>query len=791
MPTPIRTFPKLALPVAVSAALVVGTPARAQTLEEVVVTATKREESVMDVPLAITALSGDFIMGTNLNDVKDLISYTPGVSGNSQDSYIDAVSVRGVRTQDFGVGGDPSSGFFKNDLYEGRNGAVVTSLYDIERAEILRGPQNFLFGRNAIGGAFSVYTRKAEIGSDGGYLDLDVGERSHVVAEGAINASHTDNLATRVSGYYSQEDGFARNLYTNRDEIEHEKWAVRVSTRYESERLTVDAIVEYEERQQSGSMYRAIDRGDIWDTFDEYITSNTSLRGSDEELDSDISFGDSDDADILTLGLLINYDLGFATLTSNTGYKDHDYFYKEDYDGTPLVINNFQFDQKGEYFQQEFRLTSNGDGPLGWYAGASYYDEDLEAEFRNIGSEDLMCQYYLNSYYDAYYQEYYGYSYNPGFAGCAEVPYYYDFYPSSDGTLTETGLINGKYTGYAAYVNLSYDLTERLNVEVGARYTKDEKEFSTLVPEPESYLGPYFIYGFATAEYISDKKSWDDVSGRFVATYQLTDDMMVFGSYTQGFKSGGFGSFWIEDANGNVPAYETGITQADGYLPGTFEPETVDSIEIGLKTSFLSGAGNLDLTYFNYQYEDMQVINYVLIEETGAFAGRVLNVGETDGQGVEAAITVALNENWTAYVAGGYLDTEATGIQNICGLEDPNGCEGRPLFWAPEFTAAAKIDAYFPIGGGAITGSFEMFYESERGGGWEDNPEGYIDAYTIANLRVGYESDNNWYIRAYAENLFDEFTWDGYNANGGILPSHFFGPQRPLTLGVMVGMSWD
>lgn len=290
MPSPTHGFPKLALPLAVSTALVMSGPIASQTLEEVVVTATKREESVMDVPLAITALSGDFIASTNLNDVKDLISYTPGVSGNSQDSYIDAVSVRGVRTQDFGVGGDPSSGFFKNDLYEGRNGAVVTSLYDIERAEILRGPQNFLFGRNAIGGAFSVYTRKPEIGSNNGYIDLDVGQRSHFVTEGAINTSHSDNLATRVSGYYSQEDGFARNVYSGRDEIEHEKWAVRVSTRYESERLSVDAIIEYEERQQSGSMYRAIDRGDIWDTFDEYVTSDTALQGNDEELDSDISY---------------------------------------------------------------------------------------------------------------------------------------------------------------------------------------------------------------------------------------------------------------------------------------------------------------------------------------------------------------------------------------------------------------------------------------------------------------------------------------------------------------------
>ena len=774
-----RAFKQLTLPVAVSAALV-ATPSFAQTLEEVVVTATKRSESVQDVPLAITALSGNFLMETNLNDVKDLIAYTPGVTGNSQDSYIDAVSVRGVRTQDFGVGGDPSSAFFKNDLYEGRNGAVVTSLYDIDRAEILRGPQGFLFGRNAIAGAFSVYTKKAELDSQSGYINLDVGERNHYVGEGAINIPLGDNFATRIAGYYSTEDGFAKNVYSGQDVIDHEKWALRWSTKFETDKLSVNTVVEYEERRQSGSMYRAIDKGDIWDTFDYYVVDDLTMAGSNQEIDSDLSQGDQDDADILTLGLFIEYDLGFATLTSNTGFKDHDYFYKEDYDGTPLSISNFQFDQSGEYFQQEFRLTSNSDGPLSWYTGVSYYEEDLNAEFRNIGSENLMCQYYLN-----YYADYYGYEF---YSGCSD--YYYDFYPAEGGQLVERGLIKGKYNGWAAYFDVAYDLTDTLNLELGIRYTEDTKKFSTYVPEPESYLGPYFTYGFATADYVSDEQSWDDVTGRAMLTWTPDDDTMFFASYTQGFKSGGFGSFWIEDANGNVPAYETGITQADGYKPGTFDPETMDSYELGMKGSYLDGKGNFDITLFMYSYEDMQVINYVLVEETGAFAGRVMNVGTTDGYGVEASTTVALTDNITLYLAGGYLDTEAKGIQDLCGLEDPNGCEGRPLYWAPEVTLAGRLDGRFPMGNGDITSALEFSYESKRGGGWEDNPEGYIDPYTIANLRIGYESNDDWYVTAYAENLFDEFTWDGYNANGGLLPSHFFGPQRPLTLGVMVGMNW-
>ncbi|MCB1694069.1 MAG: TonB-dependent receptor, partial [Pseudomonadales bacterium] len=341
--------------------------ADSNTIEEIVVTATKRAESIQDVPLAITALSGEFTKQVNLNDVKDLVSFTPGVSGNSQDSFIDAISIRGVRTQDFGVGGDPSAAFFKNDLYEGRNGAVVTSLYDMERSEILRGPQGFLFGRNSIGGAFSVYTHKAELDDRvSGYLDLDGGERGHIVGEGAVNIPVSDEFAMRLAGYVSQEDGFVHNFYNGKDLIEHDKKAVRLSTVYQNDNLTVHATAETEHRKQSGSVYRAIQEGDIWDTFVAAIGPVT-IQGGPQDVDLDQSGGDADDSTINTFGLHVDYDFGFATRTSHTGYKDHDYYYSEDYDGTPLSLSNYQQDQEGDYFQQELRLTSDTDSALSWY----------------------------------------------------------------------------------------------------------------------------------------------------------------------------------------------------------------------------------------------------------------------------------------------------------------------------------------------------------------------------------------------------------------------------------------
>jgi iron complex outermembrane receptor protein len=761
----------------ITAGLVSQAQAENRVLEEVVVTATKRAESVQDVPLAITSLSGDFARSANLNDVKDLVSYTPGVTGNSQDSFIDAISVRGIRTQDFGVGGDPSAAFFKNDLYEGRNGSAVTSLFDMERAEILRGPQGFLFGRNSIGGAFSVYTAKAKISEEvDGYLDLDIAENNHLAFEGAVNIPVSDNFALRVAGYHSEEDGFVENYFGGDNLIAHDKSALRLSGTWMGENLTVRGMAEYEDREQSGSVYRAIETGAIWDTL-EAAVGDITLRGPQPGVDVDRSAGDRDDAKILSLGLQVEYDFGFAILTSNTGYKDHEYFYTEDYDGTPLNINNYGQDQEGDYAQQEFRLASNGDGPLSWYAGASYYKESIDTLFKFSGSEDLFCQYY-------------GAYYNSGmtFTGCADLYAYYGsaFTPSADGNLLETGRIKGDYSGWGTYVDLNYDITEQWSVGVGVRYSKDTKDFAINVPTPDSDLGAYWAYTFATDGFISDSKSWSDTQTRAIVTYHPNDDTMIYGSYTEGFKSGGFGSFALEDAAGvPVGGGTTGVTQAGGFKPNAFQPETVDSWEIGYKGSLFNGRSELNISAFAYDYQDLQV----LVFDGGAAA--VENVGQVDGWGFEGTLRTILNDNFDLYLAVSKLDTEASQLQSICGADDVNACEGSSLFWAPEYTGAVVLNGEYPLeGGGAITTSAQAYWESERGGGFEGLQETKIGSYADVTLRVGYQSDNGWNVGLYAENVANAETYDGQNNNGGILPSHFFGPKRPRILGLQYSLNF-
>ena len=473
----------------------------------------------------------------------------------------------------------------------------------------------------------------------------------------------------------------------------------------------------------------------------------------------------------MTFGLHIDYEFEFATLTSNTGFKDHDYFYSEDYDGTPLNINNYTQDQEGDYFQQEFRLSSNNEGMFSWYAGASYYKEEIDTLFIFKGAEDSFCQYY-------------GYAYNSGmtFTGCADLYAYYgsSFSPSADGSLTETGRIVGENRGWAAYVDVNLDLSEQFSVGLGFRHSDDEKDFSINVPTPASDLGPYWAYTFSTDGFINDKKSWADTQSRIIANYHPNADHMIFGSYTEGFKSGGFGSFALIDAAGvGVGGGLTDATQAAGFRPNVFDPENVESWEIGYKGTLFNGRSELNISAFSYEYEDLQVVVF----DGGASA--VENVGNVESWGLEGTFRTILNENFDLYLAASYLDTEATNLQDICGLDNANACEGSSLFWAPDVTLAVVVNGDFPLASGAsITTSLEVFYESERGGGFEGLRSTKIAAFTDVTLRIGYRSIDNWSANFYIENLSNEETFDGLNNNGGILPSHFFGPKRPRAMGI-------
>ena len=797
-----REFRKTAIARSVSAAIVasVAAPAVAQEIEEVIVTATKREESIQDVPLAITAFTGDFVRQVNLDDVKDLVTFAPGVAGNSTDAFIDGISIRGVRTQDFGVGGDPSAAFFKNNLYEGRNGSVVTSLYDLERAEVLRGPQGFLFGRNAVGGAFSVHTKRPNLdGNRDGYVEVNAGERGRFDVEGAFTAGATDNFAMRLALYHSQEDGHVRNAFNNEDFLGHDKTAARLSGLWAGDRWEVFATAEYEDFDRDGSQYRSAlnsPRLEIWES----ILGPVNMPSDERDINSDQFFGSEDDGDQLNLGVHVEYDFDNMALSWSTGYKDHDYLYVEDYDGTPRNVGVYSQDQTGDYFQTELRLTSTGDGPLSWYAGVSLYEQTIDVKFTSILEEEAVCAYYGNYYgvdncsdYFDYWQAYYDTLLGPGVITVGP------FSPSSDGQMTEETFVNGKFDGWAAYVDLTYAINDQWDVSLGLRHTYDKKRFTTRTPPPESLLQAYFLPGYMTTG-LADSNDWSQTTPRVIVRYMPNDSTTLFASYTEGYKSGGFGTFSIVDADGDAPEFQwfgdgpdDPLTPADGFVPAQFRPEDVQSYEVGYKGLLVDGTVSVDVTAFIYDYTDLQV-NFF---DQGAKVG---NAGQVDGMGIEGSVQWAINENWDLNVTAGWLDTEGVGLQQVCdGAPDSDGlldgdvdaCEGAPLHWAPEASGSFVLNGDFPLGNGSLIGNIEMFWEGKRGGGFEQIPESEVDSFQEWTLRVGYASDENWTLTAYVENLTDELNYAGAQNGSGITPTWLVGPNKPRTAGMRFSYYFD
>jgi iron complex outermembrane receptor protein len=749
-------------------------------------------------------MSGEAIRNVNLNDIKDLIAFTPGITGNSKDSFLDFVSVRGIRTIDFGNGGDPSVSLYKNGLYQGRTGSAVSSLYDIERAEVLRGPQGFLFGRNSVSGAMNIITAKPNVKETEGYAELDAGERGVLVFEGAVNFPLSDTFAIRLAGYHSEEDGFVPNLAGGPDLIAHDKQAFRLSGRYQTDKLTADLMLEFEDRDQTGTVYRQTGEGDAFLFHQTNINGGVPIEVSPDgrTVNNDNSLEPIDETEILSIGLQIDYDMEWATFTSLTGFKDHDYAYIEDYDGSPLILFNYGQDQTGDYLEQEFRLTSNSDGPLSWYAGASYYQEDIDTVFLGQMAEDAYCVgywYYSDptSCQDVF--DYYN-SLDPGRSTryCDTYLNYYfgscTWTPSSDGLMNDRNRIIGKYSGYSAYVDLSYEFSDAFDVSFGVRYSFDEKEFSQeVLDDPGNTLITYRVQtGFSTPNgALTDKQDWDEVTWRVVANWHPSNDALLFGSVTTGYKPGGFGSFNIEgptcvDVEWGLCAGIPGVDR-----PGDFGPETVISYEVGYKGTIMDGRTQIAATAFFYDYEDLQAIF------TEGLKVIVDNVGQVDGTGVELEVNTALTDNVNLRFGMSWFDSEATNVQVFCGTGEEltgsaDACEGNSIPWAPEWTAFAVLNTSFPTANGEIFGNVAWSWEDDYRGDWPDPGIIFqrIKALNQTDIVVGYRTDN-WRISAYVENVFDGIWYDGNYSDDpaftNIYSQHTFGPSRPRTAGVRFG----
>jgi iron complex outermembrane receptor protein len=736
-------------------------------LEEVVITAQKRQQSLQDVPLSVSAFTGDMLKEGRMADIRGIVDFTPGFSGKTEDGFTDALSMRGIATNDFGIGGDPSVAMFVDGIWSGRTGGVMTAMYDAERVEVVKGPQGTLFGRNSIAGAVSVITAKPE-SEFGASAELTLGDDALVEADAMINIPLNEQWALRVAGYTFENDGFLENLQGGDDLGFHQVSAGRVSLRRSSDAFDATLIAAYEDREQDPSVY--------W----------VPAAGlDDEEVDIDLGDDGIDESDVFEARALLDWTLaGDYTLSSLTGYKKFGFHYLEDYDGGPERVNDYRQVNDVEYWSQEIRLNSPSDGKITWFAGASVYEETIDGLFDFIYDEDALCR--AISISDA-----------PDFdgpaAGCDDPnfeTYWEDDIDPAD-ILTgksERTLVDVESRGWAVYGDLTWAINDRVELTAGARYTYDEKEIESRVFDSGGALGNNFNFEFFTNGFVRNSSDWDDFTPRLAISFDATDDVTLYGSASKGYKSGGFATFGYDlqgqDINddGSAPA---------GTRPLEFDPEEVDSYEIGMKSRLAGNTLQVNASLFFYEYTDLQLVYF----DQGS--SQVANVGEAQGQGLEVDLRWVPDAHWDATVGLSLLDTEITDATDIIAIGACGDCDGKSLPFAPEVSASTILSYRTPIASGEGFFTTEYIYRTKMYGGPDNIADAAVDAWDEFNFRLGYRSASTWYVTLWIENAFDEVYfergWENADENnqfGYGLFNELVWPARPRTVGVTFGMEW-
>lgn len=716
---------KTKISLAVAAASIVSCGAVAEErkqLEEVIVSAQKREQSTQKVPASISAYSGNYLRTAQLENAKELALLTPGVSGNSPDSYLDAINIRGISSNAFGVAAEPAVGLYSNGIYLGRAGGAVTSYFDIERVEILKGPQGTLLGRNASAGAISVHTNKANFDGVKGRLDTAVGNDGYLMATGVLNVPLTENLATRVALYHREVDGYFENLETNQPIGDEDVTAGRVSFAYATERVSADLVLEYEDRLNPPVVDRQIDDS-ISDHQLRSEKSNGILRDQGEVwgVSLNVEFALSDD----------------YSLTSITGVRGHNYFYGEDYEASELDGYTYIIDQEQEYFSQELRLNYNGAGPVSWFVGASVYKENVSARIDQTYDEDEMCAGTALYYGDA------------SIVDCGSLYVYFGYadYGPGIGQRNDSAYADGEYEGWGIYGDATWSPTEKLELTVGARYTEDNRDFGLrLGGEERNYFG--YSWPYYSSRPIEDSDEWTNTSWRAALSYQFNEDIMLYATVSTGYKAGGFETFGY-----NMPSdYDQSLIDAStiGAELASFDEEEVINYEVGIKSGWWDNRLRVNGSLYYYEFDDMQAA-YL---QGASFTTR--NVGQVDGQGIELEFRALPTDNLELYWGVSSSDADLSDPDDeFC---DASGCQrGGRLPGDLEFSSAFIGTYSIPLEAGEVYVTLENYYQSETTayGDWSDTL--IRGSYKETNLRIGYKSNDNWAFSFWGTNLTDEW----------------------------------
>ncbi len=777
---------------------------------EVIVVTQKRVQTLKEVPVSVSAFGEDFLNDFNVTNAVDLAKYTPGLNGGSEnDSYIDTIGIRGIVTSDYGIGGDASIGLYLDGVYQGRSGGSLSSFFDMSRVEVAKGPQGTLFGRNAASGAISMYTNEAVDATEGS-AEFGIGSDSMYEFTGVYNTTLSDDAFIRFAAYHQSADNFVENTEggTLRDK---DVTALRVNFTYEGwTDSQLKLSLNYEDREQDGGVYRS-----VWQ------------EGDKRTISSDLGDEGHDIAEVFAATMDFTHDFGAVTFLSQTAIKNNTWNYLEDYDGTAMPLGNYSQNDDNEYISQEFRITSNTDSDVFWFIGVSAYQEKVNSYFYNGYDDDAFCAQLPNleewdqsmashtSQPENYYADchefmvdgWYELDFVDDAAEIAELVADEEIPAPGEGVNGVKEEINARGTnsGYGIYGDITWSMTERTDLTLGGRFSYDNKEFALNLPEPDGWLGHYWLVGAHTGgQWIEQEQDWSEFTPRIALNHKLTNDINVYANYSRGYKAGGFNTFafninfqdwtgydadeeWFDyEPDGTIDEIDKEFWASElygGELPegstlASYEPEIVDSYEIGMKGEFLDNALKINVGAYYYDYQDFQGL---FAQNGGAL---IKNIGQAEGQGVEFDITYLPTDNLRLFLASAFQNSEVVDGEDL----DGSSLAGKKLA-APEVTISF-VGSYYWYLDSDIDLALQVSYswQSETFG---DEFMGGNDIYAQQSyglLGTQFSATGEyWAVSAYINNLTDEEYFDSGLDDTGI---NHFGIGRGVNGGVKVKYSF-
>lgn len=696
-------------------------PALAQTDDDqsrdvVIITAQKRSENIQEVPVAVTALVGETLQDLGVTDVLDLNALSPSLQVKTDDNAANPkIFIRGIGLNDFNPNTASAVAIYSDGVYVGSPLAQMGQFFDLERVEVLRGPQGTLYGRNTTGGAINLISRKPSDQLEGDAY-VEYGSFNSLTAEAGVGGPIQDGvLGYRVAGTYVRNDGYTLNRLTGNRGNDADRGSARLTLSW-TPSDTFDGLFQLRYGRSNGGSIWAYNRsllpqtvaatgpdgfcaagaytsGDCTDLAG-YANTSTNLYEGDYHLEG------KDKVESYGASATLTWDLGAMSLISVTGYDHADRDDVEDTDAGPTDILTARYRAEQWAASQELRLQSNGDNTFNWVLGVYLARDELDT----------------NSYYDVF-----------RIANSGD--------PNTD-LPQGIGVFGWPFTqdtdSYAVFGQADYDLTDRLTATVGLRYSADDKTFhydSTYASNP----GDPTFNVFPT---VDASRTFDSVSGRLGLKYAVNDDINVYATYNRGYKSGGF--------------FSAQTTDPASLLP--YDDESVDAYEVGLKSQLFDGLVTANFAAFTYDYQDMQVYTLVVDPNTNLTVQNFTNASNAKVSGLEAEFTSSPIDGLDLSLGASFLDATYEDFQSA-----GDDYSGNQLPNAPEVSATASGRYAWSLFGGEASAQADVSYRSKI---YYDtrNVERLSDGdRTFVNLRAGWKPDGeSWEFGVFARNVFDE-----------------------------------